>query len=64
MIKGLLFWGYLDNTGRITVKRYVNDTIIANYERMTDIVGIFDPFEAFDMTHAKELVNERYAMEK
>ena len=62
-IKGLLFWGYIDKDGVIFVKRYVNDKIIANFERLPFVAGIFDPFEAFDMKHAEELVKARYAEE-
>lgn len=64
LIKGLLFWAYLDDRGRIYVKRYTNDGVIANYERMPFCRGIFGPFEAIDMAQAQMLVRERYAMEK
>ena len=64
LIRGILFWAYLDSDGLIHVKRYVNDRVIENYERMWFVNGIFGPFEAYDMKHAQELVNERYSMEK
>lgn len=63
-IRGLLFWGYLDDQGRITVKRYTNDRVIENTEKLPFCKGIFGPFEAYDMKHAQTLVRERYAMEQ
>lgn len=64
LIKGLLFWGYLDDEGQIFVKRYTSDREIANYERLPFTRGIFDPFEAFDINQAREMIKERYMMEK
>lgn len=63
-IKGLLFWAYLDDEGKVHVKRYINDNLIANYERLPFVKGIFDPFEAYDMQHARELVYRCYLEEK
>jgi hypothetical protein len=63
LIKGLLFWGYLDDQGKIHVHRYTNDRKIANIEALPWVKGIFDPFEAYDLKHARELVEERYRKE-
>ncbi len=63
MLRGLLFWGYLDDQGIIHVKRYTNDRAIENMERMPWCRGIFDPFEAFDIQHAKEKCQERFKKE-
>lgn len=53
LIKGLLYWGYLDNDGLIHVKRYTTDREIRNYEQLPFCKGIFDPFEAYDINEAK-----------
>jgi len=63
IIKGFLFWAYLDDAGTIHVKRYIDDRTIQNYEQLPFVKGIFDPFEAWDMAHARELVEERYRQE-
>ena len=63
LIKGLLYWGYVTDKGKIEVKRYVSDRMIANFERMPDVKGIFDPFYAYDIHHARELILERYNQE-
>ena len=62
-IKGLLFWAYLDDQGKIHVKYYVDDRIIRNYEQMPYVKGIFDPFEAVDMQEARQKVMRRYKEE-
>ena len=59
-----MFWAYLDDRGKIYVKRYMSDRVIENYERMPYCKGIFGPFEAYDLEHAKLMVKERYAREK
>lgn len=51
---GKWWWGYLHENGEVHIMRYSNDKIIANYERLPMIKGIFDPFEAFDSTDAKK----------
>jgi hypothetical protein len=61
--KGSLFWGYVDNEGRIEVKKYLNDRQIANYERLPMVTGIFDPFPAKDIWEARKMVEERYKQE-
>jgi hypothetical protein len=63
-IKGLLYWGYVTANGKIEVKRYISDNNIANYERMSDVVGIFEPFEAFDIHEASRRIHATYAEEK
>ena len=62
-IKGLLFWGYLDDQGVIHVKYYTNDRIIRNYESLPFVKGIFDPFESYSMEEAKQKVMARYKEE-
>ena len=47
--KGIIYWGYVDEDGKIEVKRYVNDRQIENYERLPFVKGIFDPFYARDV---------------
>ena len=61
--KGILFWAYLDDQGKVYVKRYVNDRIIRNFESMPYVKGIFDPFYARDMHEARIKVYARYIQE-
>jgi len=62
-IKGLLFWAYLDDEGRIHVKYYTDDRVIRNYEQMPFVKGIFDPFYAYSMAEARMKVLARYQEE-
>lgn len=62
-LKGSIFWGYLDSDGRIYVKKYINDRIIENYERLPFVKGIFDPFYASNIQQAAALIKERYIKE-
>jgi hypothetical protein len=64
LIKGLLFWGYLDEEGVVHVKRYTTDRAIANMERMPWCKGIFDPFEAFDFSEAQRKCIQRFNEDK
>jgi hypothetical protein len=58
-----LFWGYVDDQGKIEVKRYSSDRQIRNYEQMPFVKGIFDPFKARDILQAKMMIMARYQME-
>jgi hypothetical protein len=58
-----IFWAYLDEDGKVHVKKYVNDRIIRNYESMPFVKGIFDPFRARDMHEARIMVYARYIQE-
>ena len=60
IIKGLLFWGYVDDQGVISIKYYTNDRIIENTERLPFCRGIFDPFEAYSMEDAKQKCLAKY----
>ncbi len=60
MIKGLLFWGYVDDQGIVSVKYYTNDRVIEQMERMPWCRGIFDPFEAYTMDEAKQKCIAKY----
>lgn len=60
MIKGLLFWGYVDDSGVIHVKRYVSDRVIENYEKLPFCKGIFGPFEAYDIQQARQMCALKY----
>ena len=53
-----LWWGYLDDTGVIRIKKYTTDKAIQNCEQMPFCKGIFNPFEARDYLHAQQLVIE------
>lgn len=64
IIKGLIYWGYLDDEGKIHVKRYISDREIANYESLPFVKGIFDPFEAIDIHEARKKIRDCYYMEK
>lgn len=64
LIKGLLYWGYVDADGVITVKRYINDRAIENTERMPWCKGIFDPFEAIDFKEARHKCHAIFEKEK
>jgi hypothetical protein len=64
LIKGLLYWGYLDDSGIIHVKRYTSDREIRNYESLPFCKGIFDPFESFDIQEAKHKCLQRLNEEK
>jgi hypothetical protein len=46
------WWAYLDDTGKIRVKKYTTDKAIQNCEQLPFCKGIFDPFEAADYNHA------------
>jgi hypothetical protein len=63
LIKGLWYWAYLDDENRIIVKQYTDDRVIENTEKLPFCRGIFGPFEAYDMQHARQLCHERYAQE-
>ncbi len=63
MNKQNIFWGYLDDQGQIEVKRYVDDRMIENYERMPFVKGIFNPFTARDIWEARQKVLDRYKQE-
>lgn len=63
LIKGLLFWGYVDDEGVIHVKRYKNDREIANYELLPFCKGIFEVFEAYSIEEARLKCHERYKQE-
>jgi hypothetical protein len=58
--KGLIFWGYVDDQGKIEVKRYVSDKQIANYESLPFVKGIFDPFYAVDIWTARRMIEAKY----
>jgi hypothetical protein len=49
-----LWWAYLDDSGKIHVKRYTTDRAIQNCEQMPFCKGIFDPFYA-DNLHKAQL---------
>lgn len=63
LIKGQLYWGYLDNENKIHVKLYTNDKAIEQMEKMPWCVGIFGPLEAYDLAHARQRCEERFATE-
>lgn len=63
MSKEPLFWGYVDDMGKIEVKKYINDRIIRNYESMPFVKGIFDPFRARDIWQARQMILARYQQE-
>jgi hypothetical protein len=63
LIKLPLFWAYLDDEGKITVKRYSGDRVIENTEKLPFCKGIFGPFEACDMAQARLMVLNRYQLE-
>ena len=50
------WWAYLDDTGKIHIKRYTNDRAIQNCEQMPFCRGIFNPFEAVDFAHAQKKI--------
>jgi hypothetical protein len=56
----LLFWGYLDDQGKITVKRYTDDRTIRNFEQMPWVKGIFDPFYCKDIWEARLMMEMKY----
>ncbi len=60
LIKGLLFWGYLDDVGKIYVKRYTSDRVIENYEKMPFCRGIFGPTECIDFEDARQKFSMKY----
>ena len=59
-IQGLIYWGYIDTDGIIYVKRYTNDRVIENFERLPFVAGIFDPFYAYDMAEARQKIESKY----
>lgn len=63
MNKGTLFWGYVDDKGKIEIKRYTNDRVIENFERLPFVKGIFDPFYAINIKEAAEMILDRYRKE-
>ena len=58
-----LYWGYIDDTGIVHVKRYTGDRIIENTEKLPFCKGIFDPFYATNYQEAKIKVMQCYAEE-
>jgi hypothetical protein len=58
-----IFWGYIDDQGKIEVKKYFDDRTIENYERLPFVKGVFDPFYANDIWDARKMITERYKME-
>jgi len=63
MKKEPIFWGYVDDMGKIEVKRYVNDRQIANYEALPFVKGIFDPFHCKDIWEARRMIEAKYRQE-
>ena len=59
LIKLPLFWGWLDDRGVITIKRYTTDRIIQNTEQLPFTKGIFDPFEACNLQEAYKIAHEK-----
>ncbi len=51
-----LWWGYLDDQGVVRIKRYTTDKAIQNCEQMPFTKGIFEPFEAYDLKHAQQII--------
>lgn len=51
-----LYWGYLDDSGVIHVKQYVDDKTIQNYEQLPFCKGIFDPFYAKSLHQAQQKI--------
>lgn len=56
IIKKGWWWAYLDDRGVIHVKRYQSDKQIQNCEQLPFCKGIFDVFEAWDYTDAKNKI--------
>lgn len=54
-----IFWGYLDEEGKIHIKKYVSDAQIENYEKQHFCAGIFDPFYAVDIYDARIKCQEK-----
>jgi hypothetical protein len=59
LIKGMLWWAYLDDKGVIHVKHYVNDRQLQNCEQMPFCKGIFDVFEAFSREEARQMCHRK-----
>ena len=55
---GKWFWGYLDDLGIVRVKPYTGDKIIQNTEQLPFCKGIFDPFTADNIHHARQKIAE------
>jgi hypothetical protein len=55
---GKWFWAYLDDQGKIHVKKYVSDWDIQKVEQLPFCVGIFDPFFAINKTDAQIKIME------
>ena len=56
LIKLPLWWGYLDDTGKIHIKKYVSDWDIQKCEQMPFTKGIFEPFPAIDRADAQQKI--------
>lgn len=59
LIKLPLWWGWLDDRGVITIKRYTNDRIIQNTEQLPFCKGIFDVFEAASLQEAYTIAHQK-----
>ena len=53
---GKWWWAYLDDTGVVRVKKYTGDKIIQNTEQLPFCRGIFDPFKADNIHHARRII--------
>ncbi len=41
------WWAYLDDQGKVHIKKYISDRQIQNCEQLPFCKGIFEPFEAY-----------------
>ena len=64
LIKLPLFWGYLDDRGVITVKKYVTDWDIQKVEQLPFCKGIFEPIGCVDAVDAHQKFSERLQLEE
>lgn len=61
---GTWFWGYVDTSEKIYIKRYKNDREIRNYEQMPFTIGIFDPFKAKNIEEAALMLTQKWREER
>ncbi len=55
-----LYWGYIDHTEQIHVKRYRGDGAIRNAQDSATTIGIFEPFEARSLEHATHMILDKW----
>jgi hypothetical protein len=56
LYNGKWWWAYLDDCGKIHIKKYTGDRIIQNTEQLPFCKGIFDPFTAINKIDAQRKI--------